>query len=235
MLTIKNLSKSFGNQLVLDNVSLTLDENGVTLIVGLNGSGKTVFLNSITGLIPLDKGEVHIDNNEISTEYFKKEIYYIPSDSYLPEYLTGKEYAEFVNSRYEKSNREIFLEVSNLLEMSDALNKTIETYSFGMKKKLQIAVALSLDVSYILADEVFGGLDIETTILVQELFNLYSKNHKLLIVSHERNVINRFSDNILLMKKGKLEQFKGSADDLSNYIYEQGQINTKLEKIKELL
>lgn len=235
MFEIKKLCKSFGSHCVLDDLSVTFGKTGITVIVGLNGSGKTVFLNSVSGIIRYDKGDVILEGHPIGSEAFKKNIFYIPSDSYLPEYLTGNEYAEFVHSRYKNSNKTAFVEISRLLDMTEALKKSIESYSFGMKKKLQVALGLSLNVGYLLADEVFNGLDIETVILTQELFSIYAMEHKVLLVSHERNIINQFSNDILLMKKGKLTEFKGTADELSEYIYQQGKIAEKLQKIKELI
>ncbi|TAA65569.1 ABC transporter ATP-binding protein [Streptococcus sp. LQJ-218] len=235
MLEVKELCKSFGSHCVLDSLSITLGKTGITVIVGLNGSGKTVFLNLISGIIQYDSGEVLLNGNSNGSDAFKKNIFYIPSDSYLPEYLTGNEYADFVQSRYECSSKTIFSEISRLLDMTEALEKAIESYSFGMKKKLQIALGLSLNVGYLLADEVFSGLDLETVILTQELFGLYAKKHKVLLVSHEQNIINQFSNDILLMRKGKLTKFKGTADELSEYIYQQGKIVEKIQKIKELI
>lgn len=235
MLEIVKLSKSFGQQQVLKELSVSFDDKGVTVIVGLNGSGKTVFLNSVIGIFSFDSGGIFLNGVKNTDKSFKESTFYIPSDSYLPEYLTGQEYANFVQSRYPSSDKAIFTTVSSLLEMTEALIKPIETYSFGMKKKLQIALAISLKVNYLLADEVFSGLDLETIILVQELFALYSKDHKIILVSHERNIINKFSEDILLMRNGELTSFSGNVDELSDYIYREGAIDEKLSRIKELI
>ncbi|MDO4666877.1 MAG: ABC transporter ATP-binding protein [Streptococcus sp.] len=235
MFQVKNLCKSFGHHLVLNDLSMELDKQGITVIVGLNGVGKTVFCDSITGMIPYDKGTVVLDGNPIQTKEFKKNIFYVPSDFFLPEYLTGLEYAQFVQSRYDNSNIEVFKEIASILEMTESLKKRIEFYSFGMKKKLQIALALSLNVDYLIADEIFSGLDLETVIIVQELFHLYTKNHQILLISHERNIINQFSNHILLMADGKLTKFNGTVDELSEYIYKQGKMDEKLERIKKLI
>lgn len=235
MFEIEKLSKSFGREKILKDLSVSFNDKGVTVIVGLNGSGKTVFLNTISGIYSVDSGRVSLNGQANNSKVFKESIFYIPSDSYLPEYLTGQEYAEFVQSRYSLSDKEVFLVVVELLEMTEALKKPIETYSFGMKKKLQIALALSLRVGYILADEVFSGLDLETIILVQELFALYSRDHKIILVSHERNIINKFSDDILLMRNGELTAFVGNVDELSDYIYKEGGVNEKLSRIEKLV
>lgn len=235
MLEVKSLCKSFGSHCVLDHLSITLGTRGITVIVGLNGSGKTVFLDSVAGIIQYDKGNVSLDGHASGSDAFKTNSFYIPSDSYLPEYLTGREYAAFIQSRYANANGSVFVELSRLLDMTEALDRPIEAYSFGMKKKLQIALGLSLNVGYLLADEAFSGLDLETVILIQELFSLYAREHKLLLVSHERHIIDQFSTDILLMEKGKLTEFRGTADELSDYIYQKGRITEKLQRIAEIL
>lgn len=235
MIKIRDLSKSYGGHRVLDQLSIEFDSFGITVIVGLNGAGKTVFLNTLSGITSYDQGQIEIDGYSLEDSSCKRYLFYIPSDSYLPEYMSGREYANFVQHRYDVKNKDIFEEVSKLLDMTTALDKPIESYSFGMKKKLQIALSLSLDIRYLIADEVFSGLDLETVILTQELFSLFSKKHKIILVSHERNIINQFSKNILLMKKGKLSKFEGTVDELSKYIYQQGHISEKLQRITELI
>lgn len=74
----------------MDNITINFKED-TTVIVGLNGSGKTVFLNSITGILNIDSGTIAIDGFKPDSKEFKERIFYIPSDFYLPEYMTGKE------------------------------------------------------------------------------------------------------------------------------------------------
>lgn len=235
MLRIHKINKQFGNKCVLKDLSIKFSDKGVAVIVGLNGSGKSVFLNTITGLLSKDSGEITLNGSDFSSVYFKERIFLIPSDSLMPEYLTGKEYAEFILPRYPNSSRDMYNRLIDLLGMAEAQKEVIESYSFGMKKKIQIAIALSLNVDYLLADEVFSGLDFETVILVQEIIKLISKKQKIVLVSHEENIINCFSEEIYLMKNGKLRSYWGSAQQLSKLLIQEGRVHERVDTIKELI
>lgn len=235
MLRIHKINKRFGNKCVLKDLSIEFSDKGVAVIVGLNGSGKSVFLNTITGLLSKDSGEITLDGNACSSVYFKERIFLIPSDSLMPEYLTGEEYAEFILSRYPNSSRELYNRLIDLLGMDKAQKEVMESYSFGMKKKIQIAIALSLNIDYLLADEIFSGLDFETVILVQEIIKLISKRHKMILVSHEENIINCFPDEIYLMKNGKLKRFSGNAQKLSKLLIQEGRVHERVNTIKEFI
>lgn len=233
MLEIRNLSKKYKKQVIINGINTVFSTTGVTVIVGTNGSGKTTFLNIVTNLLQPDSGEITLDGMKQNSLAYKSKFFYLPSDFYLPNYMTGREYAKFVLSRYENSNY-IYLDILlKVLDMSDSQDKMLETYSFGMKKKIQIAVAIAANTEYIFADEILGGLDFDTVILVQEIFSLISKNKKIILVSHERNTIDRFSEDIRLMKQGILIPFTGSPDELTKFIKQDGVLRDKFIEINK--
>ena len=167
-LHISHLTKSYKDHKVIDDLSFTFNKKGITIIVGVNGSGKTTLFNLINDLVDKDEGTITLSS--LSDEDRKKECFYIPSDFYLPEYMTGKEYVDFILSRYPYSNKENVEWLIHLLDFDEAYHKLIETYSYGMKKKIQIIAAIASNTHYIFADEVFNGLDFETVLLLEELF-----------------------------------------------------------------
>ncbi|GAA2966346.1 abc transporter atp-binding protein [Ligilactobacillus murinus DSM 20452 = NBRC 14221] len=233
MLKVKNLQKKFGATTVLNDI--TIDFPNTAVIVGLNGAGKTVFLNSITGISNIDSGSVELDGFKIGSREFKERIFYIPSDFYLPHYMTGSEYADFIMNRYPKSSSSLFFEISSLLDLTNFLNTPIESYSFGMKKKLQLAIMFSTPTPYILADEVFSGLDLETSLIVRELFTIVTKSRNLVLVSHEKDIILHFSDCILVMKNGQLSRYKHPPEDIENFIKKEEHLDEKINLIKQRL
>ncbi|MFR9694859.1 ATP-binding cassette domain-containing protein [Bacillus mobilis] len=233
MLKIKNLSKKFGNQVVINKLNTEFSNNGISVIVGINGSGKTTFLNMLTNLLQPDSGSISIDGLMPGTKEYKSKIFYLPSDFYLPDYMTGKEYADFVLSRYNSSAPDQLSFFLNLLDLTSSQNKKLESFSFGMKKKIQIAVAAAANTDYIIADEIFGGLDFETVILVQEIFNILSKKKKLIIVSHDKSTLDRFPNDIRLMRQGELTSFKGTTNELTNLIRREGVLHEKLIEIQQ--
>ncbi|WP_241694157.1 ATP-binding cassette domain-containing protein, partial [Enterococcus faecalis] len=149
MIRIENLTKKFDRK-VLDNITISLPKNRVSVIVGINGSGKTTLLDCIVGLKDATSGKVFIESYSNDSEKFKECIFYIPSEFYLPNYMTGKEYLNFVLSRYRCSDTERIDDFLELFDLKFAGTNLIESYSFGMKKKIQIVAAALANTDYIL-------------------------------------------------------------------------------------
>lgn len=231
MLSVNNVCKRFGDFEVIDNISIEFSDKGVTVIVGINGIGKTTFLNILVGLLEADEGEVYLKNLKVSDKEYKEKIYYLPSDFYLPEYMTGKEYAKFILSIYPNSSFDIFDKCSRLFGIENALKKTLESYSFGMKKKLQIALAISACTPILIGDEVFSGLDFETTYLVKEIFSILARKKKIILVSHEEEILTKFSNDILLLNKGKLTKMSGTPSEIIESIKTAGDLDSKVNKL----
>ncbi|WP_349533913.1 ABC transporter ATP-binding protein [Leuconostoc citreum] len=233
MLKISNLNKKYDKYQVLKDINIEFNDTGVTVIVGANGSGKTTFFNSLIGMTNVEQDtSITLDNWTVGDREFKERVFYIPSDFFIPEFMTGVEYGRFVLSRYAYSELNDFLKMLDILDMTDSKDKLLSSYSFGMKKKIQIAVAIASHAQYILADEVFSGLDFETSLLVQDTFKYTSKRQQIIIVSHEANIVNNFSNNILLMRHGSLVPFKGSIDDIALTIRKEDDVHDKISEIQ---
>ena len=228
MLEIQNLSKKFKDHKVIDMLNTTFSEIGVSVIVGGNGSGKTTLLHMITHLLQPDTGQILLDGLQPSNIAYKSKFFYLPSDFYLPHYMTGKEYTKFVLSRYAASNYDHLVWLLELLDMTTSQNKMLESYSFGMKKKIQIAAAVAANTDYIFADEILGGLDFETVLLVQAIFAKISQRKKIILVSHDQNTIDCFPEDIRVMRQGKLIPFTGSPYELTTFIKQDGVLRDKL-------
>ncbi|MCP3027073.1 ABC transporter ATP-binding protein [Halobacillus sp. A5] len=207
MITISELQKAYNDNTVLHELNIEFDPVGIDIIVGINGSGKTTLLNCICDITPFESGSITVDSIDRKEKEAKTKMYYIPSDFYLPEYLSGKEYADFVFSRYTDKDVERFNFVIRLYNLESALHKKISDYSYGMKKKLQIAVSLALGVQYILADEVFNGLDYESYLLTEYLINKFAESRKFILVSHNMDYIKRNPlARVYLLSAGRMER-----------------------------
>lgn len=232
MIEIKNLSKKF-KDLILDDITIILPQKKVSIIVGVNGSGKTTLLECITGLKKITSGHIEINGFSNESEKFKEQIFYIPSDFYLPSFMTGYEYLNFVLSRYPKSNIAGISKFLKLFDLEQDKNKLIESYSLGMKKKIQIIAAALANTEYILGDEVFNGLDFETTLISLELFNRLSLKTGIVLVSHSKLIIDKYSENILLLSNGKMKPFTGTSNDLEKTVLSVEGINEKVKFIQK--
>ena len=248
MIEIKNISKGFGEQLVLNNVS-TIFENGKTnLIIGQSGAGKTVLLKCIVGLLAPDKGEVLYDKRNI-LRFNKKERLVLrremgmlfqnaalfDSMSVLENVMFPLEI--FSNKSYnEKLRRARFcLERVNMLEAQD---KSPEELSGGMQKRAAIARAIALEPKYLFCDEPNSGLDPQTSLIIDELIHSITTEYNIttIVNTHDMNSVMGIGDHITFLAGGRLE-WEGNKENildadnrlLNNFLYS----SDLLRKVKE--
>lgn len=233
MLTIHNLSKKFGQQQVITNLNLQIEKHGVHIIVGTNGSGKTTLMNILTNIIKTDSGKIQCHDHSVESKQYKESIFYIPSDFYLPEYLTATEYLDLMLHHYPKSDIKQLDTLLAIFDLVEHQNKLLETFSFGMKKKIQLIAAIASNADYILADELFGGLDFDTVLLVQELLKILQEKRSFIIVSHDLNTLLAFPNNIYIMANGQLKSFRGKVENINQYIKKAGNLSAKIQNIQE--
>lgn len=232
MLTIANIVKKYGRLTVLDGLSVDFPDQGIHLIVGLNGSGKTTLLNIVCGLIQPTSGTITVNGDDNSARRAKECVFYMPSDFFLPEYLTGSEYGELVIGRYPNGDMSVFVKLMTIFDLSSYANSLIAGYSFGMKKKLQLAIMAASGASYVIGDEICSGLDCETMIIAHELIEQMSHSACVILVTHDAGTVNRFSDHIFLLRDGGLLPFSGDFDHLIEYVSGESEMRGKLDALR---
>lgn len=202
MLELKNVSKYYGKQKVLENISLKLPDIGLFLIKGKSGIGKTTLFNLISHLDSPTNGDIYYNGlsyskmkeNDIAN--LRKEIGFIFQDSNLINNLTIKDNLELVKL-IAKTNTSIE-DTLNKLGISNVINKYPNILSGGEKQRVAIAIALIKDAKIILADEPTSNLDEETRKEVFKILEEISKERLVLIVSHDSYLIENIKNNILL-------------------------------------
>lgn len=195
MIEINNLSKSFGKNQVLKNISMAFSKGKVYGIVGENGAGKTTLFRCIAGLESFS-GEIISDNSPL-----KNHLGLLQTEPFFFTKITGKEYIRLLCNARGKTNIEI--ENKNIFDLP--LNQYASTYSTGMKKKLAITAILLQENDYFILDEPFNGVDIQSNILLTEIIlKLKDLNKIVLISSHIFSTLNDICDEIHLLKKGEL-------------------------------
>lgn len=195
MIEINNLSKSFGKNQVLKNISMAFSKGKVYGIVGENGAGKTTLFRCIAGLENFS-GEIISDNSPL-----KNHLGLLQTEPFFFTKITGKEYIRLLCNARGKTNIEI--ENKNIFDLP--LNQYVSTYSTGMKKKLAINAILLQENEYFILDEPFNGVDIQSNILLTEIIlKLKDLNKIVLISSHIFSTLNDICDEIHLLKKGEL-------------------------------
>ena len=226
MIIIKDLHISYGkNKKVIKSLNLSLNNNSINGVVGLNGSGKTTFLNAIYGLKSIDKGEITVEGLPVS----KKQTSYLVAENFFYSNITAREYLSlFKNDSFniDKWN-ELFLL---------PLDQVIDSYSTGMKKKLALLGVLKQDKQIMILDEPFNGLDIETCRIIRSiLLRLKDRGKTIIITSHIIETLTNLCDFIHYLNNGTIEysKDKGDFDDFERDIFQS--IETKNAKLIENL
>lgn len=217
MIEVKNVTKAFDGRTVLHNINATFHTGKTNLIIGQSGSGKTVLMKSLVGLLRPDDGEILFDGRNLlamkqeEIKYLRKEIGMLFQGSALfdSETVLGNvmfPLVMFTNmGRGEMRDRALFcIERVNL---KGAENKYPAEISGGMQKRVAIARAIALNPKYLFCDEPNSGLDPKTSILIDELLSdiTHEYNITTVINTHDMNSVLGIGENIVFINKGHRE------------------------------
>lgn len=214
LLHIKNLSKSFGNEPVLTDVNLHLQQNKVLSLLGSSGSGKTTLLKIIAGLEHQSSGEIFLNETEISRQPPQnRNIVYLYQEALLFPHLNVFENIAFGLRIRKQNNSEINDKVAQMLRYLDLkkhANKMPGQLSGGQKQRVSFGRAMVVEPKLLLLDEPFGALDSNTRQKMQLLFKDLAAEFKLsaLFVTHDLKEAIIMGDSIGKIQKGKLLQYE---------------------------
>lgn len=225
MIEVKNLVKSFDGREVLKNISMTFEEGKTNLIIGRSGSGKTVLLKNLVGLMRPTSGEILYDNRDLtklSTNQMKalrQEMGMIFQGSALFDAMTVFENVHFPLemfsdlSKSEKSKRAQFC--LDRVNLSDAGHLYPSEISGGMMKRAAIARAIALNPKYLFCDEPNSGLDPQTSLVIDKLIHEITKEYKIttIVNTHDMNSVMNIGEKIFFIKEGNLE-WEGSNQEI---------------------
>jgi len=233
VIEINKLKKSFGDQEVLREISLKLFDNENLVVLGKSGSGKSVLIKCVVGLLSSDAGTIHIFNknvNELNRKELgelRQKIGFLFQSGALYDSMTVKQNLEFPLRRIKKglSEKEIdekVLEVLDHVGLVDALNKMPSQLSGGMRKRISLARTIIVDPMIMLYDEPTTGLDPVTSDEISTLINDIHKKYKTasLIITHDINCARKTANRMVMIKEGeiymegKLKDFESSADPM---------------------
>ena len=222
---ITGLHKAFGEQVVLDDVSLTVERGKTLLVLGRSGTGKSVLLKLLIGLQKPDNGEIEINGKQITTLSLndlneqRKKIGFLFQNAALYDSLTVEENVAFPIRRHLKmSNDERQARVRELLArvgMEDALKKMPANISGGMKKRVGLARALALDPEIMLLDEPNAGLDPITAAEIDELIRDLQQERGItsIVVTHDMRSVQTVADRVALLNQGSIV-IEGTPEEL---------------------
>lgn len=216
MIEVNNISKSFGEQIVLKDITTSFDKGKTNLIIGQSGSGKTVLMKCCIGLIDIDEGEVNFDGrcfsklNEKQKKDIRKEMGVLFQGGALFDSYTVEENIMFPLNMFTKhSYKEKLERVNDVLShvnLSNVNDKFPAELSGGMTKRVAIARAIAMNPKYLFCDEPNSGLDPKTAELIDELISELTHKFQMTTVinTHDMNSVLQIGQKIAFIKEGEL-------------------------------
>lgn len=227
MIEIINIHKTFGDNYVLKGISSEFKEGMNNLIIGGSGSGKTTLLKCMVGLHEPDEGSVLYDGRDFTKMTFeerieiRKEIGMLFQSSALFDSMTVEENVMFPLNMFTNQKRSEKLERVNFcldrVNLSGKNKLFPAELSGGMKKRVGIARAISMNPKYLFVDEPNSGLDPKTSIVIDELINEITEEYKIttVVVTHDMNSVMGIGDNIIFLYEGRKE-WEGSNKEIAH-------------------
>ena len=225
MIEVRNLTKSFGDKVVLDNINVTFETGKTNLIIGQSGSGKTVLMKNLVGLLQPTSGEVLYDDRDFTRMskkekvLMRREMGMIFQSAALFDSLNVLENVMFpldmfstMNYRERVKRAQECLDRVNLIE---AQQKYPGEISGGMQKRVAIARAIVMNPKYLFCDEPNSGLDPKTSLVIDELLSGITKDYNMttIINTHDMNSVMGIGENICFIYQGHKE-WKGNKDEV---------------------
>lgn len=204
-LIIKNVSKSYGDKKVVDNISLEISKPGVYGLLGTNGAGKTTTIRMLLGILKKDSGEITWNGKEVERKHVN--FGYLPEErGVYPKVniYTQLMYFAKLKGMQEKEANEAIKYWMKRLEVQEYMNMTAEKLSKGNQQKIQFITAVVHNPELVVLDEPFSGLDpVNTEIIRNVILELIEKGKYIIMSAHQMSVVEEFCTDILILNKGK--------------------------------
>ena len=209
MLKIEHLTKQYGTKKAVDDLSLHIQKGEIYGFIGHNGAGKTTTLKAIVGIHSFDEGEIYVDGISIKNDPIgcKKILAYIPDNPDLYEYMTARQYINFIADIFEVGMErfEKIEKYAKLFSIENELNQPIASFSHGMKQKVALIAAWIHSPKLIIMDEPFVGLDPTASHILKQMMKEHcEKGGAIFFSTHVLEVAEKLCDKIAIIKDGKL-------------------------------
>jgi ABC-2 type transport system ATP-binding protein len=205
MIKVENLTKKFGDFTAVDGLNFEIAHNEIFGLLGPNGAGKTTTINMICGLLQPSTGTIIFENQP--GEKRKSVIGYCPQENIFYPKLTCFEQLLFIGQMYGLSVKTLKLRIVELLDLlglHDKMHIRAGNLSGGMKRRLNICLAMIHDPEILVLDEPEAGLDPQSRVLVRNFFKSAGKEKTVILTTHNMDEADRLADRVAIMDRGKL-------------------------------
>ncbi|WP_300000260.1 ABC transporter ATP-binding protein [uncultured Cedecea sp.] len=214
MIEVKNVSKRYEDQLVLQNINETLPSSGITSIIGPNGAGKSTLLSVMSRLLTPDRGQVMVDSlnvNDSNSEQLAKVLSVLRQENHFTSRLSVYDLVSFGRYPYTKGrltaeDKHYINQALSFLDLLPLANRYLDELSGGQRQRAFVAMVLCQDTKYVLLDEPLNNLDMKHSVaMMKQLRRAADELGKsIVLVIHDINFASTYSDHIIAMKNGEV-------------------------------
>ncbi|MDG2396243.1 MAG: ATP-binding cassette domain-containing protein [Flavobacteriaceae bacterium] len=249
MIKIENILKSFGDSIILKKISTIFEKGKTNLIIGQSGSGKTVLIKCILGLIKIDQGKIQFEKSFLYSmgqkerAKLRQDIGMVFQGSALFDSMTVEENVIFPMKMFTNKPKDEIVERANIairrVNLINSNNKLPSELSGGMKKRVAIARAIVMNPKYLFCDEPNSGLDPKTSIIIDNLIQEITKEYNITTVinSHDMNSVMEIGEKIVFLENGSKkwegtnkEIFKTENQSVTKFVYS-SELYKKIRKV----
>jgi iron complex transport system ATP-binding protein len=214
VIEISNASKTYGDAIVVRDVSLAIPRRGITSIIGPNGAGKSTLLSMISRLVPMSAGTVTVDGLDVTktpSDILAKRLSILRQDNRVASRLTVRDLVEFGRYPYSKGrltaeDREHALKAISFLGLESLADRFLDELSGGQRQRAYVAMVLCQDTDYVLFDEPLNNLDMKHAVGMMKLLRQAADalGKTIVLVLHDINFASCYSDYIVAMRDGSI-------------------------------
>jgi ABC-2 type transport system ATP-binding protein len=232
-IVIKNLTKTYGEQRAVDNITFTVNKGEIVGFLGPNGAGKSTTMKMITGYLSPDSGDVSVSNIDVIKDPLtaKKKIGYLPESNALYYDMYVKEYLDFIADVHKISGKQ--QAISNVIEqvgLTKEKSKKVGQLSKGYKQRVGLAAALLHNPEILILDEPTSGLDPNQIVEIRNVIKEQGRDKLVLFSSHILQEVEAICDRVIIINKGKIV-----ADDQLSKLQKSSGTNVVRVSFKEAL
>src|SRR3989338_6058545 len=225
MITVQNVTKSFGKTRAVDNVSFKIEKGEIVGFLGPNGAGKTTLMRMLTGYLPPAEGKVIVAGHDITIDAMaaKRKIGYLPETPPLYPDMTVKDFLRFAAKIKDIPAGKLNATVEETLEkchIADVKNQVIATLSKGYRQRVGMAQAIIHDPEVLILDEPTSGLDPNQLVEIRHLIKTIGKEKTVMLSTHIMQEVEAICDRVIIIKKGKIVA-DNSASELQHEVGQQ--------------